>query len=271
MEWVDFHLHQELIAGQDADSHRSSSASLLTTRELGREAVHGSPRGAVGTLLEEGTVCCWEWVGAKAEKGFFEVRWASGRSRRSFGKCQQCQEWGRTWWASRVALKWRRVGCCSQRQGIIRPGRIIIPPVTPVLNREEGSVTALPATLWSGPETPVAFGQNLWGKKKSVKEFFFFCLKVHWRGLGEGKKGEQSACEERDQGSIAVREKKDRNQEGKHLKIASLCVIMGELEESESCLSVPRGDLELKSSWSQFNVLLELMKVLPCWCCHHHG
>lgn len=98
-----------------------------------------------------------------------------------------------------------------------------------------------------------------------MKELYFFCLKVHWRGLGEVKKREESACEERDQGSIcAVRQKKDRNQEGKHLKIASLCVIMGELEESESCLSVPRGDLELKSSRTQFNVFLELTKVLPC-------
>lgn len=35
----------------------------------------------------------------------------------------------------------------SQRQGIIRPRRIIILPVMPVLKREEGSVMALPATL----------------------------------------------------------------------------------------------------------------------------
>lgn len=198
MKCVDFHLHQEPIAGRYADSRRSSSAAVLGTREMGRKAVHG----AAGTLLvEKDRVFCWEWVGAKMEKGFFGVRWASGRSRRSFGKCQQWQEWERTWWASRVAPKWRRVGCCSQRQGIIRPRRIIIPPVTPVLNREARSVMALPATLWSGPETPVAFGQNLWEKK--LWKNFFFCVKVHWTGLGEGK-GEQSACKEQDHRSTCA-------------------------------------------------------------------
>lgn len=158
-----------------------------------------SPWGCRDTAWGEDRGYCWEWVGAKTEKGFIGVRWASGHFRRSFGKSQRQQEWRRTWWASRAAPKWSRVGCCSQRQGIIRPRRIIIPPVTPVLNREEGSVMALPAMLWSGPETPAAFGQNLW--EKCYERIFLFCLKVHWTGTGGGK-GEQSACKEQEQGSI---------------------------------------------------------------------
>lgn len=113
---------------------------------------------------------------------------------------------------------------------------------------------------WTGSSCSL---QTKFVRKKGC-ERILFCLKVHWKELGEGQ-GEQSACKERDQGSIcAAYEKKDRNQERKCLKIASLCVIMGELEESVSCKCVHQGDLELKLTCGQFKVLLELVKGLPC-------
>lgn len=149
--------------------------------------VHGRCAGFLCMALPMGLQGCCLWMGQSlllrmgwsqnGEK--FVLRWVKQVvSRKSFGKCQQHQEWRRTWQASRVAPKWRRVGDCSQRHVIIRPRRIIILPVMPMLSREEGSVMALPATLWSGPETPVAFGQNLWEKKLwNLFPFFFFFLK----------------------------------------------------------------------------------------------
>lgn len=97
MKCVDFHLHKEPIASRDADCHRSSSAPLLGTRDMGREPVHSACRGAVGTLLVEGTEpSTANELESKWRKVFFGVRPASGRFRRGFGKCQQRQEWGRT-------------------------------------------------------------------------------------------------------------------------------------------------------------------------------
>lgn len=50
-----FHLHQELFANLDAESCRSSRISLLGTWEMCRVPVHGSPYGAAGMLLVDGT------------------------------------------------------------------------------------------------------------------------------------------------------------------------------------------------------------------------
>lgn len=108
---------------------------------------------------------------------------------------------------------------------------------------------------------------SLWTKfvrKKVMKEFFFLRKSSLDRsGGGEGR----AVCL---QGAgpqkhlCCVWKKKDSNQEGKCLEMASLCVIMEELEGSESCLSVHQDDLELKSTCGQFNVLPELVTGSPC-------
>lgn len=105
-QMLTFHLCLEPIASWGVDFCISrSSASLLNGH--GEGAWAWLPPDLWGHCLQGGKSLllrmCW------SQNGTFWVRQASGRSRRSFGKCQQWQEWGRTWWASRLAPKWRRV------------------------------------------------------------------------------------------------------------------------------------------------------------------